>query len=290
MDTPAALVLSKDKIFFSETSNSHEDIIETHHLHEGDVKGPDIVRVVILPIDGNYDTDPATWKFQVVQHLLPDWYDPVADERRARCTLNEWLKHHCCTQTTQHATGGFMVNQRYVDPTILRRGLFKIVKVRTDPGAVQVAGDYAVQNADCYAAVQTAGNYAIQTADDAAVQTAGEYSIQRAVSAARQCAGVWVIQRAEHKSVQVAQAYARQEAGSDANQCAGVASIQTVNGRAKQKAGVGSVQIVRWEAGNKSHTASRVVTEAEADRWYEVVRGVWTPCEPPEDQPDVVRA
>ena len=84
----ASLVLTKDSVFWSKKTDSHEDIIKEFDLHEGsNPKSPNILRVELLPRYGDPFSDPATWAYKVYQDLTPKWHDKKADEKRARAAL-----------------------------------------------------------------------------------------------------------------------------------------------------------------------------------------------------------
>ena len=53
MCKPASFVLTKTKVFWSENSDSHDDIIREHKLNESGTRGINILRVEIAPDDGN---------------------------------------------------------------------------------------------------------------------------------------------------------------------------------------------------------------------------------------------
>ena len=91
MCRPASFVLTKDRVFWSKKSDSHEDIIEEFELHSDGVRGPNIVRVEVTHRDMR--TPLSEWKFEVVQDDLPPWHDPDVDESRARTALIEWAAH-----------------------------------------------------------------------------------------------------------------------------------------------------------------------------------------------------
>ena len=48
----ASFVLTKDRAFFSKTSDSHDQIIIEHDLHADGVGGPNVARVKIVPPGG----------------------------------------------------------------------------------------------------------------------------------------------------------------------------------------------------------------------------------------------
>ena len=47
----ASFVLTKDREFWSDKSDSYEDIISKHNLHADGARGPNILRVEISPTD-----------------------------------------------------------------------------------------------------------------------------------------------------------------------------------------------------------------------------------------------
>ena len=86
----ASFVLTKECVFHSRDSNSHEDIIREHDLHEaGEGQRVNILRVEISPTKSWGDL--ASWDYKVDQDLLPPWADAVNDERRTRDALAEML-------------------------------------------------------------------------------------------------------------------------------------------------------------------------------------------------------
>ena len=92
MCQPASFVVTKTKVFWSEVSDSHEDIIEEYSLNEMVVGKPTFVRVEISPADGNLSTDPKTWVYKLDQDIKPDWYDAKKVEGRCRTALKNWAK------------------------------------------------------------------------------------------------------------------------------------------------------------------------------------------------------
>jgi len=93
MCRPASFVVTKKKVFWSETSDSHEDIIEEFGLKEFDVrKKATFVRVEITPPNQDFRLPLKKWRFQTDQDLLPDWYDSKEAEKRIRKILPKWLK------------------------------------------------------------------------------------------------------------------------------------------------------------------------------------------------------
>ena len=88
----ASLVITKQKVFWSKTNDSHEDIIEEFGLKESNSRGISFVRVEIVPPSGDYSLPLSKWKFNVDQDRLPSWWDAEKGEKRARIALKEWKK------------------------------------------------------------------------------------------------------------------------------------------------------------------------------------------------------
>ena len=89
---PASFVLTKDSIFYSEHSDSHEDIIKEFGLNPDGVRGPNVVRVEISPENNKFDLPLRKWVFKVDQDILPDWWIQQKGERRTRIALKSWAE------------------------------------------------------------------------------------------------------------------------------------------------------------------------------------------------------
>ena len=98
MCNPASFVLTKDKVFFSLKSESHQDIIEENNLHADGVRGANILACEISPLNGDLSSDPETWEFHVDEHYpVPEWFDAERDETRARSALKNWYAQKVIT-------------------------------------------------------------------------------------------------------------------------------------------------------------------------------------------------
>lgn len=116
MCSPASFVLTKDKVFWSRNSDSHERIIDENNLHVDGVRGPNIVRVEITPLHGDMRKPLSRWKYYCDQDVLPAWYDAKTDEKRARAALKAWAKanlvragHRSIAEGHLYATGSASV-------------------------------------------------------------------------------------------------------------------------------------------------------------------------------------
>jgi hypothetical protein len=93
MCKPASFVLTKEKVYWSKNSDSHEDIIREFNLVEMAKKSEvGFVRVEIFPDNEKYELPLKKWKYQVDQDIFPSWYVAEYDEKRTRQELIKWKK------------------------------------------------------------------------------------------------------------------------------------------------------------------------------------------------------
>ena len=85
MCQPISGVMTKDFVFFGIT-DSHEDIIEQHKLHEGAGR-VNILRFEITPPMGNFSAPLEQWTYRRDQDVFPKWHDEHYDEFRASAAL-----------------------------------------------------------------------------------------------------------------------------------------------------------------------------------------------------------
>jgi hypothetical protein len=95
----ASFILTKNKVYWSSNSDSHEEIIRENGLEELDRETPNLVRVEIFPNEESL-SDLDTWKFFLDQDRLPDWTfegDPDLEERarkalKRRAREEKWFE------------------------------------------------------------------------------------------------------------------------------------------------------------------------------------------------------
>jgi hypothetical protein len=256
---PASFVLTRDSVYWSKTTNSHNAIIREHGLCEDVAYNPVLLRVEVRPDDSDYTRPMSEWTYCTDQVQLPTWSDSIRDEKRVRAAMLEWQKYHClcivkpgivevgdcCT-----VVGGCDAKQTVGDWSTQKAG----------PRAIQKAGACAMQEAHDHAtqtalnrAVQFAGNDSQQTSGDGSTQTAGARARQQADYAATQTAGHDANQRGGRNATQVAGNNSTQQAGIEAVQTAGHRSKQYAGRESLQQAGVSSLQIA---GGCSTQTAS----------------------------------
>ncbi len=85
----ASFVLTKDKVFWSKTTESHSEIIREFNLCEADSTNTRINTVNVEINPGAKWEDLSTWAYKVDQDLLPEWFDDKECEDRTRKALKE---------------------------------------------------------------------------------------------------------------------------------------------------------------------------------------------------------
>jgi hypothetical protein len=87
----ASFVLTKEKDLWLPDSESHSDIIERFGIHEDGVRGPNVVKVEIVPPDSGNLNNLKGWRLRYDQDIFPDWHEPEASEARVRAVLRDKL-------------------------------------------------------------------------------------------------------------------------------------------------------------------------------------------------------
>ena len=91
MCKPASFIVTKDKVFFSNKSDSHEEIIKEFGLHEGSGR-INFVRIEITPPKNNLSLSLDKWEFKLDQTEFPDWFEVKECEKNCRIELKKWAK------------------------------------------------------------------------------------------------------------------------------------------------------------------------------------------------------
>ena len=89
----ASFVLTKDRAFWSDSSDSHTEIIKEHDLVEMGARGQNIIRIELTP-SSKIKIWPSlkAWDYKIDQDLLPEWHIPETTEKRARAALSRRCK------------------------------------------------------------------------------------------------------------------------------------------------------------------------------------------------------
>jgi hypothetical protein len=87
----ASGILMKDKEFWSDKSDSHEEIIREHGLHEDGAQGPNLLKYELLPPrNGENLFNLAEWEFKIDQDVKPEWIKGDEEERARAAFLRRF--------------------------------------------------------------------------------------------------------------------------------------------------------------------------------------------------------
>ena len=97
MCAPASLVVTKDKVFWSAKSDSHEEIIREFGLCDEVANRITLVRVEITPPNGDMSRPLDEWQYRVDEanpSYLPEWFvkNESKHEGRAKDALKKWFE------------------------------------------------------------------------------------------------------------------------------------------------------------------------------------------------------
>ena len=96
MCKPASFVATKDRVYWSEKTVSHHEIISEHNLCESGIRGVNVVPLEVTPKGGNLSLPLKDWSFAIDyvgwERELPEWWDHEKYEQMARAELKEWAK------------------------------------------------------------------------------------------------------------------------------------------------------------------------------------------------------
>ena len=97
MCKPMSGVHTRRKVFWSEHTDSHHEIISEHGLKETDARGDiNVLPFEIVPPDDDYSAPMSKWVYRLdmagISREIPSWYDAEKHEAAARAALKEWAK------------------------------------------------------------------------------------------------------------------------------------------------------------------------------------------------------
>jgi hypothetical protein len=95
MCQPASFIITKDRVYWSKKSDSHEEILREYGLPDCDrnngLGNPVIARVEVTPQNQDFRLPLEQWSYCLDQDQLPDWYNREDAEKRVREVLPDWL-------------------------------------------------------------------------------------------------------------------------------------------------------------------------------------------------------
>ena len=96
MCNPASMIVTKNKVYWSKTTDSHHEIITEFKLKEKNVRNEYcLVPIEIAPPNGDFREPLTYWQYREDfaghQRNLPAWYDAEKAERMTRRALKDWI-------------------------------------------------------------------------------------------------------------------------------------------------------------------------------------------------------
>ena len=88
-------LLFKDRVFLPDY-DSHDKMLDELGIEDNYIGASNtFVRFEVCPDEnGSVFTDPKDWIYKVDQDILPDWYDEIDGENRAREAVKKWFYEH----------------------------------------------------------------------------------------------------------------------------------------------------------------------------------------------------
>jgi hypothetical protein len=86
----ASFIVTREKVLWHPSDDSHEKIIAYHHLD--DKRKSDFVRVEMVPPNGDYFKPFTEWEFCIDQPTKPEWFSKKTEEEMVRAELPKWRK------------------------------------------------------------------------------------------------------------------------------------------------------------------------------------------------------
>ena len=161
----ASFVVTKDRVFWSKKTDSHEKIIREFSLVPEVAGKICIVRCEVVPPEfERYDLPADKWVYRTDQNgdMLPEWFDDAEVEARCRVALNEWIK-----------------TRVFVDCSVEIRDVLAFVF-----SSVVTARDSSVVTAFDSSVVEAFGS-SVVTARDSSVVTACDFSVVEAFNSSK---------------------------------------------------------------------------------------------------------
>ncbi len=138
----ASFVLTKDREFWSDKSDSHEDIISKHNLHADGARGPNILRVEISPTD-KIKVWPSlkAWAYRIDQDTMPEWFIAAQAEKRTRAALMRRFKQGFGSVDASGCTKLTTLNAGQATGFVNARGCTKLTTLNAgNAGSVDARG------------------------------------------------------------------------------------------------------------------------------------------------------
>ena len=146
-------IILKTRCVIAQGSNdSHSDLLEEIGMDDTTQNAmTKFVRAELLPPNDEWWTDPDTWKVNIDQDIVPDWFDEDRDryiEEFREAVKQWWEVHVLIDKTMDELSGGYYRLKR-----CKVKNLLKDVQVMCDSSVVQRMCDSSVVQVMCDSSV-----------------------------------------------------------------------------------------------------------------------------------------
>ena len=192
----ASLVITRDKVFWSQNTDSHTAIHDEFSLRDDSCRGVTLVNVEITPPgygDGNepapgarWDAPLEEWTYRVDQDLLPEWHtkDPAKHEAAARAALVNWFAAKVVVNGYRAVSCG----QLYASGSATVRAFGSATVEAFDSATVRAFGSATVRASDS-ATVRAFGSATVRASDSATVRASDSATVRAFDSATVRASG-----------------------------------------------------------------------------------------------------
>ena len=139
----ASFILTKGEEFWSDKSNSHENIIRENGLHADGARGPNILRVEISPTD-KIKIWPSlkAWAYKVDQDQMPEWFHAEECEKRTRIALARRYKKGFTSVDASGCTSLTTLDAKNANGSVNARGCTSLTTLdaKNATGSVDASG------------------------------------------------------------------------------------------------------------------------------------------------------
>ena len=105
----ASFVITSEKIFWSKKTDSHEEIIREFGIQQDGIRGPNIMRVEVVPPRYNYLLPINKWVYKTDQDIIPEWYEEEKYKPMVMEYLRDWVAQKIITADCEKTNGNYIV-------------------------------------------------------------------------------------------------------------------------------------------------------------------------------------
>ncbi len=186
MCRPASMIVTKQKVFWSEKTESHHEIITEFNLRETDArKQINLVPIEIIPPNNDFSAPVSKWEFHIdfagFNRELPDWFDENKAEKECRAALKYWKKQKVVSRKGVKLQGGNFFVIKGAEVKALGNSTVKALGNSTvealDNSTVEALDNSTVKAWD-NSTVKALGNSTVKAWDNSTVKALGNSTVE----------------------------------------------------------------------------------------------------------------